>query len=264
MKSAESFSVILPVHNEEQLLPYTLPGVFRLRPREVVLVLDRCTDRSEVIAQRMQRHHFPATPLSLIRVRELSGWSIHLNYLYHLGVKQAQGPAILLAQADIMLDPACILRHLHLAMKGSLVSFGVSGHPHLNPYNSFITRSLIRIGDFIGGERFFGVLALTKQTYSKIALNPHTPHNFDTYLLVEARRKGIPYHFIPAPNFDLRPRRKASFRFDRILWELGVAKYRVGKSFLRVLAYSLLRMTPSVMAGWLQAKLADKHSSRSG
>jgi len=258
MELEHPFSVVLPIHNEEELLPYTLPGVFRLNPREVLLVLDRCTDRSETIAQRIHQRHFSHIPLSLIHVREKSEWRIHLNYLYHLGLERAKGPGLLLTQADILLNPQSFAGHLHLALEGNLVSFGVLGHPHLNPYNSFITMCLFRLGGLLGGELFTGLLALNKETYERIALTPSTPHNFDTHLLVEAKKRGVPYRFIPARNFNLRYRLNVTFRFDRILWELGVAKYRVGTPFHRVLAYTIVRMTPSVMAGWLQAKLAGK------
>ena len=253
--------MVLPVHNEEKLLPYTLPNLFRLRPEEVILVLDRCTDRSEVIARMVQRRRFTDIPLRPIKVEEKSEWSLHLNYLYDLGIRSARSDVVLLTQADVLLDYRRIPRYLRLAQEGGLVSFGVSGHPHLTPYNGFITMRLVRIGDLVGIEKFSGTLAFSKQTYRRIALTPGTPHNFDTHLLEEAKRRDVPYHFIPTRNFNLRPRLKASLRFDRILWELGVAKYRAGKRFHKVLAYSLLRMTPAVMAGWLQAKLASEQPS---
>ena len=47
------FTIILPVHNEEQMLKRTLPSMIRLKPDEVVVLLDRCTDKSHEICERL-------------------------------------------------------------------------------------------------------------------------------------------------------------------------------------------------------------------
>jgi len=42
-------SVVLPVHNEAEMLKITLPSIQQLHLDEVVIVFDRCTDNSEKI-----------------------------------------------------------------------------------------------------------------------------------------------------------------------------------------------------------------------
>jgi len=44
------FSVVLAIHNGEKYLPYSLPSIDNMLPEEVILVFDRCTDKSLEVA----------------------------------------------------------------------------------------------------------------------------------------------------------------------------------------------------------------------
>ena len=44
------FSVVMPIHNESELLKLSLPSVFRLDPAETILIFDNCTDDSYNVA----------------------------------------------------------------------------------------------------------------------------------------------------------------------------------------------------------------------
>jgi len=245
------FSVVLPVHNEEEMVPYAIPTIFMLNPEEVVVLFDRCTDRSELYTRRVWKRHFSHIDLKVINVEEKSGWRKHLNYLYDLGIREAAEDIVLLVQADIQYDYKTISRNIHLA-EGAMVSFGVAGHPLHNPWNWAVTRMLRKLF-----EGFSGTVALSKQIYREIALTPDSIHNFDTHLFSYAKRRRLPYRFVDTRSLHLRPNFRFSLRFNKVLWNLGVAKYKAGKSFFKVLGWSLVRMTPFVIAGWIHAKLSD-------
>ena len=49
------FSVIVPIHNEEEFLPYSLPSVYALNPEEVLLLFDRCSDKSANVASKISK-----------------------------------------------------------------------------------------------------------------------------------------------------------------------------------------------------------------
>jgi len=50
-----TISVVMPVHNEEKYLPYSLASLLRCPIDELVIVLDRCTDRSTIITERFAK-----------------------------------------------------------------------------------------------------------------------------------------------------------------------------------------------------------------
>jgi glycosyltransferase involved in cell wall biosynthesis len=49
------FSIVLPIHNEEENLRYTLKSLFDLLPDEVIAVLDNCTDHSKQMLEAYTR-----------------------------------------------------------------------------------------------------------------------------------------------------------------------------------------------------------------
>ena len=52
------FSVVMLIHNEEKLLSYSLPSIYRLDPSEVVLIFDNCSDESELVLFISILHYF--------------------------------------------------------------------------------------------------------------------------------------------------------------------------------------------------------------
>lgn len=256
------FSIIMPIHNEKEILPYTLPNLYWMCPDEIILIFDRCTDRSEEKAGFIyNRLGTLVEDVKIIEVREKSDWMWNVNYLYDLGVGAATNDIVLLTQADILLDDVKLKfgRTLKTLLKdGGLASLGVYSHPHYTPWQNWCTKFFrSRVGRWLGGEPFSGVLALNKKTYSMIPLGKDSPDLFDTHLYNGAKQLEIPYHFVSTDSFYLRSRLRVLLGFDPIQWKLGVDKYRSGKSFSKVLGYSMLRMLPNVMAGWLQAKLVN-------
>ena len=102
---------------------------------------------------------------------------------------------------------------------------------------------------------FSGLLALDRQIYEQIRLTSNLETNFDGYLYQQIKQKGIPYVYIQTDTVNLRPCLRFTWKFNRRLWRLGVGKYKLGKPFWKVLLFSYMRLTPSVMVGYLQAKI---------
>ena len=53
-----NFIVVCPMHNEEQCVSMWLKNTDILRPSEVLVALDRCTDKTEAVI----RHHIKQNP----------------------------------------------------------------------------------------------------------------------------------------------------------------------------------------------------------
>lgn len=242
------FSVILPVHNEEEMLRITLPSVKNLNPSEVVIIFDRCTDKSELIAKKILKDK-----LVSIHINKKSNWRHHLSYLYHLGVQYAKYDKMLFTQADIYLDSKMIDEIE--AFKRGMVSFRVI-FP-LSPSISDLRFILHLIWNIMImmvttipglGEGFTGVFIIDKETYYKNPLKPDDELEFDSALLEKIKEINAPYKFINTKCLNLRPWKEGR------MYELGKAKAKIGKGMWRVLAFSITRLMPQVFVGYLHER----------
>jgi len=243
-----NFSVVIPLHNEASMLKNTLLSIYKLKPKEVIFVLDRCTDSTEKIIEDFWKIQGSGkVKLVLLEVKEKSRWRKHLNFLYDLGVRNATSEVVLLSQADILHDYTTIRNNIHWGLHG-MVSFAVLEHPHISPWNHFITKVLQTLGSFFGIHRFSGIIGMQKAHYLSCPLTSDDSLNFDTELKINFERKGFSYKFIRARNFHLRPWVRSK------LWGVGVARYMSRRPFWKVLLFSIVRLTPKVIAGYLHAR----------
>jgi len=253
-----TFSIVMPIHNEEKFLPYSLPSIFNLKPDEVILIFDRCTDRSIKIAKKiserfLKRFRSKIMKIEMVEVNEKSRWRMHLNFLYDLGIRKSKSKVVLLSQADIVYDYLKIRENIKRALYG-MVSFSVTEHPHISPWNHFVTVTLQRLGVAIGFQRFSGLIAFSKEHYLTCPLTCDDQLNFDTQLLINFNMKEYPYIYVMSKNFNLRP--MLVFRGEREkLLKVGVDRYKMGKPFWNVLLLSIIRLTPEVLSGYIHAKL---------
>lgn len=254
-----SFGVVIPVHNEAKMLTFTLPSICKLKPSEVIFVLDRCTDSTEKVIKRFwKRLNLNEIKLVLLKINQRSNWKIHLNFLYDFGIRQVGSEIILLSQADILHDCQKIREEIEKAQQG-MISFSVSEHPHINPWNHLVTKILHTVGIFFGAQPFCGLIAFRKGTYLTCPLRSTDSLNFDTQMQLNFKKKGYPYVFISSKTVNLRP--TLVFRGGRYkLWAVGKDRYEVGKSFWKVLFISFIRLTPEVIAGYLYSK--SRHGKR--
>lgn len=230
-------SVVIPVHNEANILPLTSDSIYAFKADETIFILDRCTDGTP---KSIEQHYLGN--IHIFIVKQKHGWNYHLNFLYDLGIRNAKNPIVLLSQADIILD-VIIKKHLNFAL-GNMVSFGVSEHPHVSPWNHFITRALQSFGSKIGIQCFSGVLAINKNEYLSHPLKPSDLFMFDTQL-----QQNFPnYKFESSHNLNVRPWTRNK------LWRLGLDRYHLGKSLWNALLFSMLRLAPKVFAGYAYGK----------
>lgn len=244
-----SFSVVVPVHNEAKMLGYTLPSIHGVKPEEVIFVLDRCTDSTEKIIKGFwKKYNSEKVKLVLLRVQQKSTWRMHLNFLYDLGIRKAQSKIVLLTQADILYDYGKIKGNIADALYG-MVSFAVLPHPHISFWNHFVNRSLQLFGGILGIARFSGVIAINKEHYLSCSLATEDLFNFDTQLKINFKKKA--YKFVLSKNLNLRPWVRSK------LWNLGVDKYKAGTPFWKVMFFSIIRLMPEVLTGYLHAGLSE-------
>lgn len=102
-----SVSVVLPVHNKAWLLPTVLQGIVNNASedvRELIIVLDGCTDASEEIAEK-----YPAGNMDKIIVRTPDVWEVIAS---NAGYKAATGDYICAVQDDMVIQQPEFDRHM--------------------------------------------------------------------------------------------------------------------------------------------------------
>jgi glycosyltransferase involved in cell wall biosynthesis len=101
------FSVVMPIHNESELLKLSLPSVFRLDPAETILLFDNCTDDSYNVAVEIAKrtNFFEKTIFRVVSKEEGTQFSFRPTFLRRMGYSMAKCNKILKTDADLVLDP---------------------------------------------------------------------------------------------------------------------------------------------------------------
>ena len=94
-------SGVMPIHNEEAYLPYSLHALRKASINELVIVLDRCTDKSESIIQKFAR--LTPYPVKIIK-KSTSTWRNPGSEAFELGIKHSSGDIIYVIGADLLCD----------------------------------------------------------------------------------------------------------------------------------------------------------------
>lgn len=94
-----NISIVVPVHNEENYLPYSIPSLLKLRDKvhEYIFVLDNCGDNSIYYIRR----YFPDTKILFLNRHR---WRYYAAESFQYGFDHADGDVILAAGADLIID----------------------------------------------------------------------------------------------------------------------------------------------------------------
>jgi glycosyltransferase involved in cell wall biosynthesis len=237
-----AFTVVMPIHNEEELLPYSLSSVYSIKPREVLVALDRCTDKSAEILGRYAEN-YPGTDTHLIEFNEPCDYRFRPAYLRRSLYELSSNDVILNTSADLVLDPT-ILRSMDLGKNG-LISFGYYDYPF--NYQGFAKRV---ISVFAHG--FAGLLALSRRAWREtedledLKLQPRAE---DTHLILAISRK-YPTRYINTKTLHLRGNEAKLDHYRR-----GEAQWMVQrKSVFMAFAHSLVMLRPSSFTGYIRAR----------
>jgi glycosyltransferase involved in cell wall biosynthesis len=246
------FTAIMPIHNEEQYLPYSLPSLYNIHPEQVILIFDRCTDKSLYIAEKIsdKKEVLP----EIIEVKEkIRGWSWQLAYLIYRGVQQSHYQAIFVANADVVIDPTVKAKIQVLARKEiGWVSFGWIDYPLT--FENCLERAIQRVRTLHtpSGINY----AFKRNAYQSIDINKlkKVPIAVDQFIFKEIILQGLRPEYFQTKSIHLRP-----IRTERHYLQ-GFLKYMRGESLSTVLFKSALYIKPLMVAGYLKAMI--RHAPR--
>jgi glycosyltransferase involved in cell wall biosynthesis len=237
----------MAVHNEEAYLPLSLESLKEAPISELVVVLDRCTDRSEAIV----RKEFPE---ARIITKTEAKWKNSYAENLQIGFNNSSMDIMCIQDADIKSSPK-----VFQVLEGKLDDTIASVSPALETYKrasllNFVyhywekTFELISLGrEPRGGFRLIKRKALEKVGGFKDVEAP------DTQLDLDLRKAGYESKFVKEVTC-LHLRKVSANRAIRSQILSGRMRRKMKMPFLRVLAHSLVRLRPFVLYGYLKGQ----------
>jgi len=242
-------SVVMPIHNEEQYLPYSLSSLVDAPIDELVIVLDRCTDRSKEIVERFKQlpHRFAVK----VFVKEDRKWRSSIAEAFEYAFSKATGDIIYSMAGDFVTDIS--IYNPEYFDGYDMVSFSYETrnikHFDLRAYINNFLRRYIHTSKYFGsyGE-ISGHFAVRQKIWRQIRFRDNDDH--DTLFWHDFFKQGYKHRFIrPTHNFHLRP----SLTHEKQLVQ-GESRARRHMNLLKVLIHSIVYVKPYVFVGYLHEK----------
>jgi len=233
-------SVVMPIHNEEDLLPYSLNSMLNAPVYEFVFVLDRCTDGSKEIVSRF------ATRVERYRILEKSetSWLNPAAEAYDFGAQYASGDCIYFIDADVVVDKRVFNpRHWREgnALRFRYYNYDIHGVPIRWAYEKTLLKITERLG--ISTGHFATVIAFKRDHWIKTR-QESPPENVEglrknprlvlgRIMMQEHERRFV--RIADTSCLHLRPKTTASEQ------ELqGIARYVLGYRLWKVVLHSIM------------------------
>lgn len=241
-------SVVLPIHNEENYLPYSLPSLIKSQIHELVIILDRCTDNSEKIIRKTK---FPYE--TKIVVKKDQKWHCPTAEVFEIGFQHTTGDLLYTMAADLIVDPKQF--DPHLFDDADLIAFFYYNYDlhhykikqwYLNFLKKYINISRIWKGKLAWQS---GHMAFKRKVWETIHIRD-VPSEYDDFQR-RALEHGFRYKFVKnVNNLHLR----AGLRKDRQILQ-GMSRAKRNVHPLLVLGHCFLQIKPYVwIAYWYEKK----------
>ena len=246
------FSVVMPIHNEEKYLVFSLPSIIELNPNEIILIFDRCTDSSlEVSRKVLKKYNYLHKTKIFELYKDVPEWNYRIAFLMRYGYRLANNDAILTTAADIILhkqilDHFCLLGKKNIA----LISFNCIQYPLNIQY--FISKL---ISTFSPRPGFSGIFLFSKSAWLETEDESSVKKirkAQDTHLRISIQKKYSRRH-IWTNSIHLRPRENLKDHFWRGYSFRQVAK----KPLWKAIFYSFIYFRPYMLVGYFYAKHND-------
>lgn len=237
-----TLSCVVAVYNEEKYLPYSLPMIGDPLFNEIVIVLDRCTDNSEAMVNKVRDGRF------LLQYKDSQLWENPLAEAKNMGCSTATGDFLMITDADFILDVDAVNRGRELLLDDPMCDAVVFTYNQYSFYSSVFHRikdiwinllwKLIRRGGFMPTRS--GIYLIRKNS----AIIPDKPSEYD-YLQRNLRTTSI-----TSRSLHLRPKRSKEDQYTRGRTRSQLAQY----SLMRTVIMSILLLEPYLLTGYLEGR----------
>lgn len=243
----------MPIHNEYDMLRYSLEPMFALEPDEIIILFDRCTDRSKELVEAVTKKVKYAGNLKLININDLPpDWKYHVAKLYRDGFTIARNDVILTMAGDVILDKRITNYIKEIENTNTkFISFGSKFYPASMVY---FTKRLISL---VFPERGFGgIFLFSKKAWMETEDQDEVkklPKGQDTFLQMSIKKKYSVRH-VWLNVLDLRVRVSNEDQYMK-----GVLAHRImNKSLPEVIFSTIIYLSPYMLKGYLQSKKIGK------
>jgi len=232
------FTLIAPMHNEEKYIPSWINNTLKLGADEVIVGLDRCTDKTEKLLRPFgfKIVKYGDTPNGY----RMRGAGIRRDlYTY------SSNDVIVNTSADLLLDPK-ISEYVKQIGKYGLISFGYWDYPwNIQSFERFL------ISQYSAIHGFAGLLALSREAW----LQTEDIEELKALLRAEdthlhwAIRSHYPTKHINTKSWHLRPNEDKIDHYYR-----GQAQHRLSSGAWKSFLHSVVMLRPAVFSGYMQAR----------
>ena len=236
----------IPAHNEEKYIEDCIRSILQqtIQPTKIILVADRCTDRTVEIATSI----LPVERSAILRKENVS-WQNTYSENLELARQQAVGDSFFIVDADMLLPTDFIERLLPQLAEYASVSALAKTDPSQGLLNRVFsiwekTHKIAPLGEQPrGGARAISIDALTR------VKGFHDVYAVDTDLDLRLRQNG--YKVRLDRNLTVLHRRPMSVgRSIEFQIKAGRARRELGISAKRTVLHSIGRLRPFVLYGY--------------
>jgi hypothetical protein len=239
----------MPVHNEQELLKYSLPSIYKINPSEVILLLDRCTDKSKEVAMKIADIFDKNEATKLVEINEPSpDWNKRSSFLRRKGFRLTENNVILNTDADLILDKS-IKKHLAKLNKPNigLIGFGFMDYPfNIQSFSRILISSITPFSGFAGLYAFKKNAWIETEDLDSLK---KISSSEDTHLRLAISKKYDTLHF-NTKSLHLRPAESKDRAYIRGAMYWNLLKYPLWK----IILYSLATFRPKALKGYLDTK----------
>lgn len=241
-------TVLIPAHNEELFIRECLRSVLGQNrpPDQIIIVADRCTDRTISIAEQvLAGHDF------LIVEKHRQEWKNSISENLQLGFEKATGDALVIVDADMIVSPRFLETLLQELNEFAVVSALVRTDPSGGGLNRLVS----------AWERTYAFAPFGEQPRGgarAIAMDPlRTLGGFrDVYAWesdLDRRLRRMGFKVKLDRSVSVLHRRKMTLaRSIAYQKQAGRARRELGVSPLRTILHSIIRLRPFVLVGYFR------------
>lgn len=239
-------SVIVCAHNEERYIEACLKSVLAQtsQPALIIVVLDRCTDKTEDLV----RSTVPNGNLVTVR-KTTRQWRNSIPENLEMGMAKVQGEALAVVDADMVLPSDFLERLLPQLKEYSSVSASAKTDPSRGLLNKVVSiwEHTYRLSPF-GRQPRGGARVILSRDLNEIG-GFRDVFSWDSDLDSRLRESGHKVRM--DPTISVLHRRKMTLRRS-ISYQIqtGKARRELGISLGRTLMHSIFRLRPFVIYGY--------------
>lgn len=254
IKIQQAFTVVMPVHNEEKFLPLSLPSIFNLKPSEVILMFDRCTDKSLEVAKELSLKHQFYDKTKFVIVNEKSKWKFRFSFLRCFGIDMASNDIILITGADLILDSR-IANHLSRINQFPFISFNYIEIP-VN-FTNLMQRLLSHLPPPFKSDKLAGIYFVNRKVLYECEDREKLKQldGGEEIFLHYSIKKRYSTDYVIANTIHLRPKHSAERHYmeGRLAWMSG------HRRFLKIAIVAIVTGRFSTIKGYIHERFRTRN-----